>query len=159
MSAESEAKWRRKETQRKKNQFFLSLTTGRVFFLVSLQRDWCRSNHSGFVISCRFAVGVEAAAVVDVGWVEVVVEAEEPLGSSFKSGNKSRWFELEKKTVENSFRFEDRVWRSDVSTFGDDSVENVDNVDTNETCFVSVSSRLIHQGRAKIGNQLWQRGA
>ena len=70
MSAESEAKWRRKETQRKKNQVFKSLTTGRVF-LVSLQRDRCRSNHSGFVISCRFAVGVKAAVVVEVAVVTV----------------------------------------------------------------------------------------
>ena len=59
-----------KETQRKKNQVFKSLTTGRVF-LVWLQRDRCRSNHSGFVISCRFAVRVKAAVVVDVVAVTV----------------------------------------------------------------------------------------
>ena len=59
-----------KRNSEEEEPVFLSLTTGRVF-LVWLQRDRCRSNHSGFVISCRFAVGVKAAVVVEVAVVTV----------------------------------------------------------------------------------------
>ena len=59
-----------KKLRGRRTRFFKSLTTGRVF-LVWLQRDRCRSNHSGFVISCRFAVGVKAAVVVEVAVVTV----------------------------------------------------------------------------------------